>query len=156
MTVSPSVQSAADRQPLQWLGRTRIDVVIDAAASGGQCTVIDVHAEGGDAAPLHVHTNEDEMFYVVDGAVTIWVGDERHDVVAGGVAVLPRHIPHAFRVTADGTRMINISTPGGLDGFFRSVGHAGPAPEGWTVDRGALARSGEAYGSPVLGPPPSL
>ncbi len=52
--------------------------------------------------------------------------------------------------------MITVSTPGGLDGFFRSVGQEGPAPEGWTVDRAALARAGEAHGAPVLGPPPSL
>jgi quercetin dioxygenase-like cupin family protein len=156
MSVSPSIRSTDDRQIIQWLGRTRIDVLVDAAASGGQCSVIDVRAEEGDAAPLHVHSREEEMFIVVDGAVTIWVGDERHDLTAGGVAVLPRDIPHAFRVTVDGTRMINVSTPGGFEGFFRSVGHEGTAPADWTVDRAALARAGAAYGAPVLGPPPDL
>src|SRR4051794_4728156 len=82
MTISPTVTAAADRQPLQWLGRTTIDVLVDAAASGGQCTVIDVRTQAGDGAPLHVHSCEEEMFIVVDGAVTFWVGDERHDVTA--------------------------------------------------------------------------
>lgn len=35
---------------------------------------------------LHVHANEDEMFFVLDGMMTVQVGDQLHEVAAGGLA----------------------------------------------------------------------
>jgi len=34
---------------------------------------------------LHVHANEDEMFFVLDGVMTVQVGDQLHEVAAGGL-----------------------------------------------------------------------
>jgi mannose-6-phosphate isomerase-like protein (cupin superfamily) len=39
--------------------------------------------------PLHIHTREEECFYVVDGAITCYVGDEVIHVPAGAFIVLP-------------------------------------------------------------------
>jgi len=35
---------------------------------------------------LHVHANEDEMFFVLDGVMTVQVGDQLQEIAAGGLA----------------------------------------------------------------------
>ena len=45
---------------------------------------------------LHVHRDEDEVVYVLEGAIQIRLGDERLQASVGGVAHLPKTIPHAL------------------------------------------------------------
>ncbi len=50
---------------------------------------------------LHVHSREDEVYLVLDGVLTVQLGDERFAVPADGLAWLPRGIPHAFANLTD-------------------------------------------------------
>jgi mannose-6-phosphate isomerase-like protein (cupin superfamily) len=47
-------------------------------------------------APLHVHHKDDEAWYVLDGVLRFRVGDETFEVGAGGGAVAPKGIAHAY------------------------------------------------------------
>ena len=38
-------------------------------------------------------TREDEIFLLLNGALTVWAGDQRRELSDGGVAFLPK-IPH--------------------------------------------------------------
>lgn len=102
----------------------------------------------GDASPLHVHGREDEMFLMLSGAAVVHVGEERREVAQGGVAFLPRDIPHAYRITSDTATMLTLTTPGGLEGFFRRAGHdvATPKPQGWAISPATLAEALAAHG----------
>jgi quercetin dioxygenase-like cupin family protein len=51
----------------------------------------------GDGNRLHVHRREDEVGYVLDGALEIRLADQTVMVEAGSVAHLPKNIPHAIR-----------------------------------------------------------
>src|SRR5438093_8742568 len=55
---------------------------------------------GGDTpeyqAPLHLHRNEDEVWYVLEGALRFRIGDEEIDAPAGSAALAPRGKPHTF------------------------------------------------------------
>jgi mannose-6-phosphate isomerase-like protein (cupin superfamily) len=46
-------------------------------------------------APLHKHP-EDEAWYVLEGALAVRVGDQVHEVTAGGAVIAPGGIPHTF------------------------------------------------------------
>ena len=39
----------------------------------------------------------------------------------GDRAFLPRGVEHGYRVDAGPARVLNVCTPGGLDGFFREA-----------------------------------
>ena len=146
----------ADQEELQWLGHTRLRVLADSARTGEQVTVIEENCGAGDCSPLHVHHHEDEMFWLLEGAMSAWVDGERHDLEAGGFAFLPRGIPHAYRFTADNSRALLIATPAGVEDMFREAGWdlAAPAPEGWSVSMPLLAQICERRGTPIVGPPP--
>jgi quercetin dioxygenase-like cupin family protein len=68
---------------------------------------------------LHEHRYEDEVVYVLEGAIEIRLGDQKLQAVAGGVAHLPKQIPHALHNPLKTTsRYLAIAIPGGMENFF--------------------------------------
>ena len=85
------------------------------ALCGGEGSVPPLHA----GPPLHVHTNETELFFVLEGILTVQVGEERFEVPAGGLAWLPPGIPHTFANLGDvPVRLSSVFTPAGLEEMF--------------------------------------
>ncbi len=63
-------------------------------------------------APLHLHRNEDEAWYVLEGALAFRVGDESVEVGAGSGIVVPRATPHTFwNATGGRTRYLIVMAP---------------------------------------------
>lgn len=157
MSLNPYIRAAGEHERLGWLGQSEVEVLLDSAASGGPLAILSCDAQSGDASPIHVHAHEDETFVVLEGRVTVWVGDDRQDLGPGGVAFLPKEIPHAYRVAEDGTRFLNICTPAGFEEFFREAGNnlADPRPAGWSIDPAELAKIAARFGTTIVGPPPS-
>lgn len=149
---------AEDHQQLEWLGGSTMTLLLDSAATDGQLMMTSTSMADGDAAPLHVHAREDEVFVVLTGSVVIWCGEERQEVGPGGVAFLPRDAPHAYRATSGDTRVVTLTTPGGLEGFFRGAGHdvTQPKPDGWVISPATMGPVATAHGVTLLGPPPQL
>src|SRR5262249_32610472 len=104
--------------------------------------------------------NEDEAFYVLDGEVTAFVGDERIDLRTGDYCFAPRGIRHAWIIRSERARMLVTVTPGGLDQLFVSLGVpvTGPEPPAETVMPAMpeVVRLFAAPGIEIIGPPPSL
>ena len=68
---------------------------------------------------LHVHRYEDEVVYVLEGAIQIRVGNENLQTVVGGVAHLPKSIPHAlYNPLKTPSRYLAMAIPGGMENFF--------------------------------------
>jgi len=64
----------------------------------------------GDEPPVHVHEEEDEIFYVLDGDLTVRCADESFRVAPNGFVFLPRNIPHGFTIHSDGlVRMLVVT-----------------------------------------------
>lgn len=154
-TMTAYIANAADQQQLEWLGGSRMSVLLDAEATGGGLMAMSTLLHEGDAAPVHVHSREDEVFVLISGSALVWVGDARFEVGPGGVAFLPRDIPHTYRITSDDTRMLTLATPAGLEGFFRTAGHdlATEKPHDWSIGPATLAPAAAAHGVTLLGPP---
>jgi mannose-6-phosphate isomerase-like protein (cupin superfamily) len=101
---------------------------------------------------LHVHTQEDEMFFVLDGVLTVQIGDELHDLAAGGIAWGARGIPHAFaNRTKDPARVMIMSIPGGAEGVFADMEAYRQTVTG-APDEQALAAIMARYGATRVGP----
>jgi mannose-6-phosphate isomerase-like protein (cupin superfamily) len=72
--------------------------------------------------PPHVHRNEDETFYVLDGAPTFRLGDERILAGPGDFVNVPKGTLHCFRNFSDEPmRMILTFTPAGIERFFEET-----------------------------------
>jgi quercetin dioxygenase-like cupin family protein len=156
--LQPYISQADEHQWLAYLGGGELGVILDAAITGGQLTVIDAHGQRGDASPVHVHSRDDEAFLLLDGRMTVWVGDQRWQLQPGGVVFLPRDIPHAVRYDI-ASRALVLSVPGGFqENVFRSAGWdlSQPRPEGWHIPPEVLQQAAEQSGVKLIGPPHRL
>jgi mannose-6-phosphate isomerase-like protein (cupin superfamily) len=94
--------------------------------------------------PLHVHANEDEVFYILEGEHIVRCGDEELHLGPGGVAFLPRGVPHSQRrVVPRSGRLLVMTSPAGFEGFFRELAAAEAAG---TLGPDAYAQASERYG----------
>jgi quercetin dioxygenase-like cupin family protein len=81
--------------------------------------------EPGARNRLHVHRREDEIGYVLEGSLEILLPDQTRILGAGGIARLPKNIPHAIRNPLEiPSRYLFITLPGGLDEWFDAVADA--------------------------------
>lgn len=109
--------------------------------SGGDWAVVEWQLCAGDEPPVHIHTREDETLYVLEGAITAFVGDERIDVEAGSYAALPKDVPHGLVVRGDKARLLVTLEPAGAEYFFvpRNEDDADPARFGLILQGPACA-----------------
>ena len=120
-------QSPTARGQQRWFFGMLAEVKASSADTGGQYSLLEMTAPPGHQVPLHIHYGEDEGFYVVEGSITVEVGDATVEVTAGEHAFGPRDVPHRFTVGPDGAHMIWVLTPGGFDQFVADV--SAPAEE---------------------------
>ena len=131
-----------------WWKTGRITVKAGPDETGNAFSQFEVDDPRGSGPPLHVHHNEDETFYVLEGEVTMFVGDERIDLEAGDYCFGPRDIPHAYVVRSERARMLVTISPVGLRAALRLPrrprherrapnrhGHAADARDGTPVRR---------------------
>jgi mannose-6-phosphate isomerase-like protein (cupin superfamily) len=80
---------------------------------------------GREGADLHVHREHTDLFYVLDGELTIRLGLEDEGVVvpAGQLARVPPLVVHGFRNGSDAdVRYLNLHAPGqGFAAFMRAL-----------------------------------
>ena len=70
----------------------------------------------GGGPPRHVHSREEEGFYILEGEITLHVGDERIVVTVGMFANMPVGTPHSFKNENDKPAKMLISVaPTGLE-----------------------------------------
>jgi mannose-6-phosphate isomerase-like protein (cupin superfamily) len=85
-----------------------------------------------DGASLHVHRHHSDLFYVIDGELTVKLGPDGGEVAvpAGSVARVPPLVVHGFRNASDAdVRYLNFHTPGsGFADYMRGLRDQRPVP----------------------------
>ncbi|KQY51600.1 MULTISPECIES: quercetin 2,3-dioxygenase [unclassified Nocardioides] len=126
------------------------------AETDGSFLLFEDSLDLGKVTPLHRHPDADETFYVLDGEISVHIDGELHPLGAGGIAVVPRGVPHAFMVTSPRARMLCLQTPGSGEAFYRLA--SDPVVEGADPTGLDMARVGAAaaqtHAIEILGPPP--
>ena len=129
-------------------GRTRnygsgssVELKLFGEQSGEEWAVVENRVRAGDEPPLHTHTREDESIYVIEGAITAYVGDQEFEVEAGSYADLPNNVPHGFTVRGEEVRLIQTLHPAGAEYLFvpRDESDSDPAKFGITLHERAAA-----------------
>jgi quercetin dioxygenase-like cupin family protein len=93
--------AATDHEHLRWLGGGAAQLLVDSAQAGGPLALSRAVVPAGATSPVHVHARVDEVVVLLRGSAIVWTGDERFELRAGGVAFLPRGVPHVYRVTSE-------------------------------------------------------
>ena len=152
----PPVAVSSDAGQARWWFASLAVIKATAADTGGQLTIIEVTEPPGAAAPLHIHHREDEAFWILDGDVTIVVGDTAIEAHAGDYAFGPRGVPHRYTVGPNGCRMLFICTPGGFEDLVLGMSRPAesrtlPPPSEEEPDWAHVAAVATAHGCELLG-----
>ena len=104
------------------------------------------HAKGGPAR--HLHYEQEEWFYILEGAFLFEVGVERFHLQPGESLLAPRQVSHVWAFVGEGQGRILIAflPAGKMEAFFREVTKANAMPP---QDPGLW----RAHGMELLGPP---
>jgi mannose-6-phosphate isomerase-like protein (cupin superfamily) len=143
----------------RWFLNTLVTFPIESSAAD-RVSVLESLAPRGDSPPLHVHRHEDEVFHVVDGELTLVVGEDTVRLGAGATALAPMGVPHTYRVDSEQARWLVVTTAGSFAEFVRaasrpaeSAGLPEPAGPPSEEEQRAFAALCGRHGIELVGPP---
>jgi len=95
--------------------------------TGNQFSLIYIEVHKGNEPPAHTHSNEAESYYILEGEIKFWVGDEVLNAKAGDFIHLPKDIPHRFELQSERVKELMWMTPSGLEKWFWD--NSAPSPD---------------------------
>ena len=114
-------QRAVSRDASTWYRGSLVTFLAESKDTGGSFALLEATLKPGNEPPPHIHEREDELFYVLEGAFDVFVGDEAFQLQAGGCVFMPRLRPHGFIIRSPRFRMLALFQPGGVEAYFRSM-----------------------------------
>ena len=161
---SPDIEQIAPvvRAPGEGTAIWHIDTLMTFKAlseeTGGRLTAWEQLLPHRSSPPLHVHHEEDEAWFLLEGALTFQVADATWTAEAGSFVWAPRGLPHTFRVDSPTARMLALALPGRFDRFVQATGRPAealtlPPPPAGPPDMAALVGAAREVGMEILGPP---
>src|SRR5215213_11117437 len=134
-----SAHEPGEGEALWWIGMLAT-IKATAEQTGGRYTLVEVLAPEGFASPLHVHHFEDEGFWILEGEMTFYVGDQTVKARPGSFLFGPKEVPHAFTVDSGPARELTIP----------------PQPQAPPdeAEMQRMAAIAARHGNEILGPPP--
>ena len=148
-------------EALWWFGQLAT-IKATKEQTGGRYTLVEILApEGGGV--LHVHHLEDEGFYILEGELTFYVGEQTIKAQPDSFLFGPKDVPHAFTVDSGPAKLLFLLSPSGMEGLIREMGEPArslsippqpeePPDEAQMEQMMAIAAR---YGGEILGPVPS-
>ena len=97
---------------LRWMGETSAWFLADGERTGGAFALVDERANRGMSVPLHLHRDDMESFYVIEGEISFFFGDQPGiRATAGAFAHIPGGAVHGFRIESETARYLILTTP---------------------------------------------
>ena len=112
---------------------------------------------GGGPAFLHTHVPM-ETFWILEGEMTFYVGDQTIKAHPGSFLFGPKGVPHAFTVDSGPARLLFVLSPAGFEDLVRDMGEPAraltmpPQPEVFAGRDSAMKAWEEGgFGTPQFG-----
>ncbi len=144
-------------QPL-WFIADIARVHVDGDEASGAFDLVEIEGREGDMPPLHVHHETDEVFYVLDGRLSLHLPGRSVELGAGDAFLAPHGVPHVYRVESRTARWLGIGAPAGFAEFVRDASDE-PVGDGFPdrePDVARVAAAAARHGIELLGPPGTM
>ena len=104
----------------------------------------------GRGTPLHIHTQQDEVFYVIEGEYYFKVDSEKYRLGVGDSIFLPRKVPHAWTQISEKGKMTVIFQPAGkMEEFFVAMADLKSEPTSEEIERIFAENEMQIVGPPL-------
>jgi len=147
---------APEEAELRWTGRTSTFFLATGEETGGAFSLVDERASRGESVPLHRHTEDMESFYVLEGELTLYIGERAFRAPAGSFAHLPGGTIHGFRIESEQARYLILTTAHHGE-FYRAISlpsRPGGLPPSEPIQGPQIKEASEQYGIEFVGPLP--
>jgi mannose-6-phosphate isomerase-like protein (cupin superfamily) len=93
------------------------------AETDGRVAFWEFITKKGDEPNDHAHDDVDEIFYLLEGSLTVRCGDDEFEVGENGFVFLPRNVQHGYTIHNDGpVRILGLSTPSNFGDHLELTG----------------------------------
>lgn len=153
--------SPSENEQQVWFLNTLVTMRVPSSAGKDGISILEHRAPYGDTPPLHVHKTEDEIFHIIAGTFRFKVGEEEKTLHAGEMHLMPKGVPHSYRVESkEGGHWMTITAHGDFEKLVRAVSRPAerpelPAPSGPPTEQEmkSLAEAAARVGIDIVGPP---
>jgi quercetin dioxygenase-like cupin family protein len=155
---TPEESKINGKEVLNWMGELTI-IHTSGKETNGRYSVVELYATKEGEVPWHIHHREDEGFYILEGEVTLYVGEKIIKGKAGDYIFAPLGIPHKYSVDAPGyARMLITFSPAGFEGFIRATSKPAdsltpPPPDSIEINLEEIIPIAETFGAEFVDGP---
>jgi quercetin dioxygenase-like cupin family protein len=131
-----------------------LEIVLPRAATGGAAAVMACTIPAATAGPpVHVHPESDETFFMLSGALLVYLDGRVTRITEGTLVHVSRGTPHTFATPVDGAaRFLAWLTPGGFEEFHVAAARA-EQEQGGPLSRDDLIALAQGFDWQFAGPP---
>lgn len=143
----------AGRGTTYMVGGSPIVFKVRGAETGGRFEITESTLPPGfGGVPAHVHRDTDHAFYVLEGELTVQIGEESFRGGPGACMFSPRRAAHAFSNTGSvPCRYLQIDSGAGRERFFEEIARAFPGDT--PIDRKIMGEILARYDTQPAAPP---
>lgn len=127
--------------------------------TGGEWELVEQLCPRGFAPPIHTHSREDEAFYILDGDLTVVLGENMVAASPGSFLYVPRNTKHSFVVESPVARFLSLAIPANLEALLDELGEPAKVralpPQPLPLDPERFDAVAAKYGQKSWGPPPA-
>ena len=156
-TVGGAYVRLPEEAELRWMGETFTYFLATGDETGDAFALVDEQGKRGDSVPLHRHPDDMESFYVLEGELTLYVGEQAGvRAPAGSFAHIPGGEVHGFRVESETARYLILTTPRHGE-FYRAItlpSRAGGQPPLESIGGPQIKQASREFGVEFVAPLP--
>jgi mannose-6-phosphate isomerase-like protein (cupin superfamily) len=123
--MKPVVLRSGEGEHVQ-LGQSSVFIKAGVETTDGRFALLETTLEPRFPGPKpHVHRATLDMFFVLEGTLTMQLGEETLDLFAGSFVLVPPGMAHTFSNRTDQrVRVLNMDAPAGLESYLREMAGA--------------------------------
>lgn len=110
-----------DQAPAYWAEESLFMLLATEGQTGGAYSLLYQRCPRSSGPAPHMH-EQDEAFYILDGALTLIAGSENFSVKAGSFLYIPAGTIHSFRIDSPEAQLFNWYLPGGFEKAITDLG----------------------------------
>ncbi len=131
-----------------------VTILVGAEATAGRLALLELVERPGGEPPCHRHYWEDELLYVLEGELALFIESKWLAVPTGRAVMVPRRVEHTFAVLSQVVRLLTVFTPAGFEGFYQELTSQKLAAGGAETDLERWVAMAARYGCEITGPHP--
>lgn len=139
------------------MGLALTTIVVPGEAVGDRYSLMEFMVPVNVSPPVHTHP-QDETFFMLEGSMTVHLGEERFLAEPGATVHIPAGVKHTWRSDTETVRWLVLSIPAGIDRLFRDLSVPAtaatlPPPDAPVLPPDEIERVMAAHHHDNFGPP---